>query len=326
MKIRKILRVLLTVSLFLVLAGCTKVEIIQIRGQVSLTIEVGTDYIEEGVIFPEKYTLIANGDVNTDRLGTYELTYSIYTDEGELVKKLNRFINVVDTQSPSYVESTSHIFYAGIDYSVDDFLESYSDNYDDILDLSIISNSDFRFNEIGYPNIEINISDTSNNETIYTNSIDVVLDFEKLIDYIYSNQYLLVSKGTTGIGSSYVKVRIDSNRSFTYFDSGSIHYVKSFSSNLGTGASIQISANYGEFSNAHLNYHINGSNGQYSVGFLSFNAINDYDSLTFSTFNNSINNLNLNENDMINEMNPKVLDTLNEFKNYVEITLGLKFK
>jgi hypothetical protein len=42
--------------------------------------------------------------------------------------------------------------------------------------------------------------------------------------------------------------------------------------------------------------------------------------------NGYINNLNLNEKDMIDEMNPRVLGVLIGFKEYVEQTLGIKFK
>ncbi len=229
-------------------------------------------------------------------------------------------------QKPQYIERKQSTFYNGLKYSIDDFLESYSDNYDAQDRLIVEPNEGFIFQEDGTQEVEIKISDTSGNEVTYNKTINVVLDFEKLIDYVYKNEIHKVKKGETGIGSSYVSVNIDSNTSFSYYDSGSLHFLKSFTSNLGTRASIQISATYGGFGEAHLNYHISGTGNQYSVGFITFDATKKYETLNFSSFRSTINNLNLNENDMINEMNPRVLSVLDEFKNYVENTLNIKYK
>lgn len=147
--------------------------------------------------------------------------------------------------------------------------------------------------------IEIKISDTSGNETVYNKTIDVILDFEKLIDRVYNNRTYKISKGETGIGSSYIRVTIDSNTSFSYYDTGSLHFLKSFTSELGISASIQISATYGKFDEASLNYHVSGTGSQYSVGFITFNAVEYYESLEFSNFRSIINNLNLNEKDVL---------------------------
>lgn len=328
MKIKRFTRLVMIMLSSFVLVSCNMnyEDIIRINGEVNSILEVGENYIDEGVTHPEKYVLVSSGEVNSNKLGTYEIKYSVFTDRGELVKELFRFIKVVDTQKPVYTEKNQTTFYVGFKYSINDFLENYSDNYDSKNSLIVTTNSDFIFSEAGKQEIEIKIGDTSGNETIYNNIIDVILDFEKLIDHVYNNQTYKINKDETGIGSSYVRVTIDSNTSFTYYDTGSLHFLKSFTSKLGTRASIQISATYGKFDEASLNYHVSGTGSQYSVGFITFSAVEDYDSLNFSSFRSSINNLNLNEKDMIDEMNPRVLDVLIEFKDYVEQTLGVTFK
>ena len=180
-------------------------------------------------------------EVNSNKLGTYEIKYSVFTDRGELVKELFRFIKVVDTQKPVYTEKNQTTFFVGFKYSINDFLENYSDNYDSKNSLIVTTNSDFIFSEAGKQEIEIKIGDTSGNETIYNNIIDVILDFEKLIDHVYNNQTYKINKGETGIGSSYVRVTIDSNTSFTYYDTGSLHFLKSLLQ-IRHYISIQISA------------------------------------------------------------------------------------
>ncbi len=323
---RKIWTIALTLLLgFGLLSSCAK-NIIKINGEVHNTIEVGETFVDEGVTYPEKYSMVKSGAVNSFKLGTYELKYSIFTNEGELVKELYRFVNVVDTQKPVYTEAEPQTFYAGVPYTIYDFLDDYSDNYDKKSNLIVEPSEGFRFNEAGSKEVEITISDTSGNEAVFNKKIDVVLDFEILIDELYKEQTYKVSKGETGIGSYRVNVRIDSNTSFSYYDSGTVHFLKSFSSNLGTRASIQISGYYGNLDEATINYHISGTGNTYSVGFITFNATNDYETLTFSSFRSTINDLNLNEQDMLDEMNPRALGVLNEFKFYMGDTLGLLFK
>jgi len=328
MKVRVFIRLVMIILSSLILVACdtNQKDIIRINGEVNYILEVGETFTDEGVTHPDQYILVLNGEVDSNKIGTYEIKYSIFTDGGELVKELFRFVNVIDSQKPIYNEKNQSTFYAGFKYSIDDFLESYSDNYDAKNSLIIEPSDDFIFNEEGMQEVKIKISDTSGNETTYNKTVNVVLEFERLIDYVYKNQIYKVSKGETGIGSSYVRVTIDSNTSFSYFDSGSIHFLKNFTSNLGTRASIQISGTYGNLDEARLNYHVSGTGSEYSVGFITFNAAEDYDTLSFSSFRSSINNLNLNEKDMIDEMNPRVLNVLIEFKDYVEQTLGVIFK
>ena len=138
-------------------------------------------------------------------------------------------------------------------------IDDYSDNYDSKNDLVIdYDPSIFTKNTPGIYALDISITDSSGNKTTANSTFQVIFDMVKLIERVYEYQTYKISKGTTGIGSSYIRVQIDSNTSFTYYDSGSIHYIKSFTTSLGTRASIQISGDYVNMQNASINYHITG--------------------------------------------------------------------
>ena len=311
---------------FVILTGCvdkTQDEQISIIGQVKSEISVGSPYIELGLIIPDDYVYVVEGEVNTSVVGNYVLTYTVLTTKGELVKKLYRYVDVIDTINPTLTPFEDITFYVGFSYSISDLIDDYSDNYDSKNNLIInYDTSIFTKNTPGIYAFEISITDSSGNKTTLNSTFQVILDMVKLIEHVYEYQTYKISKGTTGIGSSYIRVQIDSNTSFTYYDSGSVHFLKSFTTSLGTRASIQISGGYGNMQNASINYHITGV-GTYSVGFIDFDATQDYESLVFTHFNHMINNLNLREQDMINEFNTRALPTLEEFKYYMENMLNL---
>lgn len=106
MKIKRFTRLVMIMLSSFVLVSCNMnyEDIIRINGEVNSILEVGENYIDEGVTHPEKYVLVSSGEVNSNKLGTYEIKYSVFTDRGELVKELFRFIKVVDTQKPVYTE------------------------------------------------------------------------------------------------------------------------------------------------------------------------------------------------------------------------------
>lgn len=320
--------ILIVIFSFFSLASCVNTnteEIMTINGDVTSEIDVGSNYTELGLLIPEKYVYVIEGSVDTSVVGSYIITYTILTKNGELVKKLYRYVDVVDKENPVLSLFDDIVLYIGFPYDIHDLIDDYSDNYDSKDELTLEYDSTiFSKTTPGLYALEITVKDSSGNKTTINSSVQYILDFFKLIEHVYEYQTYLISKGTTGIGSSYIKVQINSSTSFTYYDSGSIHYLKSFTTALGTRATIQISGDYGQMNEANISYHVTGI-GTYSVGFINFDATTDYDTLTFTKFGSMINNLNLKEQDMINEFNPRALPTLEEFKYYFENTLNLKF-
>lgn len=308
----------------LMLTGCTDESKIYINGNVEETIEVNTTFTDSGVHCPNNFTVITDGQINTALLGRQTIKYYVYSADGELVKELHRYVNIVDTTSPVYTPIANKEYYAGIVYGIDDFVADYSDNYTNKNNITV-SESSFVFTSVGEHQVNISFADSSNNVTIYSTSVNVQLDIEKLIDNVYKNQTYKVSKGTTGIGSNYIRVEIDSSRSLYYYDSGSLHYLQTVSTNLGTIASIQISANYGEFNSASVSYHISSAlYNEYSVGFATIDATSS--AVTVNQFNSTINNLNLDTNQMLQELNSNIMKVLNDFQTYMSTTLHLALK
>ncbi len=316
--------IFLTIVLILFLIACdNENETIKLNGNFEETIEVNNEYKDAGILCSTKYNIVTEGEVISNKLGKYQIKYKIFSD-GELKKELYRYVNVCDTTAPVYIESENMIYYAGYTYVIDDFI-SYSDNYDDKANIS----SDFISNTFTTPGnhlITIKLTDSSHNETIFTKNINVILDLGKKVRDVYKNQLNKISTSSTEYGTT-THIKIDSTTSFSFWDTGSIHFIKQVETSLGSYASIQISATkYGKFNNANVSFHISGDSSQYSVGFASFDATKKYSTLTLSSFSSTINNLNLDETDMLNECNNNLLSVLNEFQNYMATILQIELK
>lgn len=306
------------------ISACSISNSIHINGNVEETVEVNSKFIDKGVTYPTNYTLITDGSVDTSQLGKQKIQYFVYASDGTLAKEMYRYVNIVDTKAPEYIAIDNNDYYVGLQYTVDDFLREYSDNYNTKSTISV-SPTNFIFLEDGTQQITITLADTSNNVSTYTTTITVQLDLGKLIDEVFKSPLYNVSKGSTGMGSNYTRVQIDNQTSLSYYDSGSLHYLKNVPTNLGSSASIQISANYGEFSQANVSFHINSwLGGNYSVGFATIDATMSTAKIT--NFTSTINTSNLNTNSMIDELNNNLTDVLNEFQEYVKLHMFIELK
>ena len=322
LKGRKMKRKLLFISSLipLLLTGCsTGEEKIYINGDIEKTIEVNTEYADEGVTFPEeKYTLIKKGEVNPNKIGKYEVVYSLYTSDGELAKELHRFVSVVDTTVPTYEMKTGQTYYVGFSYSVSDFL-TYSDNYTES-DKLIVTPKSYTFTRQGEQEITIDIEDSSKNKANATFKITPTFDFYKLA----STKYSYVKQSTASSVGTYTTITMPSllsSQTLTYYESGSLHYLESVKTELGKSASIQVSAKFGDFSNADVSYHINGTGSSYSVGFAYIDATQK--TATINSFRSTINNLSLDTSKMLEELNANIDKILENFHDCMENTLHL---
>ncbi|MBR2376335.1 MAG: hypothetical protein IKA85_00965 [Clostridia bacterium] len=323
MKIRILALIFALCSLISFSACSSNENKIFINGDVEETIEVNTIFEDKGVSYPKDLTLITDGSIDTSRLGRQQLKYKVYSSDGELVKEMHRFVMVVDTTPPTYIATDTKTYYVGFNYTVNDFISEYSDNYNNQSTI-VISNNNFIFTSAGQHKVSITFTDSSNNSASYTTDINAVLDIEKLIYEVYKNQTYKISSVDTGIGSHYTRVNISSEKSFSYFDSGSLHYLEEVETSLGRRATIQISANYGDFDNASISFHISGIGSAYSVGFATIDATKQ--SATVNSFRSTINDLNLDTSKMIEELNLNLNIVLNNFQEYMKNTLHLELK
>lgn len=325
--------IILTISVLIIcLFTSCKTDNIRIKGAVEETVEVNTEYIDPGVLYPEHYTLVVEGKINTTILKKQQIKYFVYSDSGELIKELNRFVTVVDTTPPQFTEtvhSGNEKYFVGYKYTLENFISDYNDNYTSKENI-IVTPLEFTFDFEGIQELNITFTDSLGNCNTFTKNISVEnvtldpeIDFEALLYEIYKNQSHKVHSAETGIGSKYTHVTIDENTSFNYYDSGTIHYLQNISTKLGNRASIQISAPYGEFNKAHISFHISGNGAKYSVGFATIDATKQ--DISVSQFSSTINDLNLEETKMLEELNSNLLAVLNNFKKYMNDTLNLPF-
>jgi len=135
---------------------------IKINGEFETTIEVNTEFEDLGISCPEKYSVITEGIVNVNKTGRYEIKYKVYTEDGELIKELSRYITVEDTTPPTFNEVIKN-YYAGFTYNIDDFI-TYSDNYDtkELIETDFTTKT---FTKPGEHLLKIKLKDSSNNET-----------------------------------------------------------------------------------------------------------------------------------------------------------------
>ena len=313
----------------LMLASCDVPvqDIIKINGDLEQTIEVNSEYVDLGIIYPEeKYALVITGEVNVTRLGRYEIKYSLFTRDGELHKELYRFVNVVDTTAPLLEEAANTVFYAGFTYPVSYFVSDYSDNYNSKSSIAV-SPSSFLFTSPGIHDVVITFEDSSGNVASYSKSIDVQLDMVNLINEVYKNTKWVVTTTQFSGEETYVNVSIDAAKSLGYFESGSIHYLETVTTTLGKSASIQISADYGDFGKATLDYHISSNNSMnYAYGMVrSFDATQLDSRISFFNLF-SENGYQVNEAAALSECNERLGDVLAHFHDYFENTLHLEVK
>lgn len=316
---RKKLSILCVVGLLLGLSSCktgkAKDEIeIYINGTVEETIEVNTSFVDKGVVYPDGYTLIKEGDVDDKHLGTYHIFYLVYSPDGELAKELHRYVNVVDTTSPVYTKKSPIDLYAGFTYEVSDFVE-YSDNSNDIID---VTPSTVTFSRSGYNFVSFTLKDSSGNTTVFSQSVNVKFDLLKIIEEVYKNNPEKITKHES---IHHIAVEISSEKSFSYYsDFESIHYYEKVRTSLGSSAEIQISAKYGGFDLASISFRIYGSGG-YSVASANVDArISDGQIKYFELFKND---LNLDQNAVSDELNEILPTVLNNFAKYMNDVLSL---
>ncbi len=305
------------------LTGCngSNQEAIHVNGELEETIEVFSDYVDKGITYPtDKYELIVDGKVVNTTIGKYQIKYLLYTKEGELKKELHRFVNVVDTTSPTYKQIKEKTYYVGFEYSISDFVE-YSDNYYPSETIKASLDTIYFYRE-GKKNISFTLTDGSGNKTLVELSIIPVFDFYELARRVAASS---VSTGNNG-QSEYVRIMI-SNMSggtqnmYYYQDTKSLHYLVQEYSSLGNYASVQISAKFGEFNKANLTFNVSGDFGDYKAGFSTIDATKTEGSIT--SFRSYAGTLNVDEGRMLEECNSKLPSALRLFHKYMSETLHL---
>ncbi len=162
---------------------------IDIKGNKTLTLEVGSKYDELGAkaylgnLFSKKEVdVTVTGDVDTSKIGTYTITYE--SKSHNLTKQSKRTVKVVDTEEPKItLNSEVKICKNNKTFDIDATVE---DNYDGDL-------KDKLEYKIDKDKIILSVKDSSNNST----------QIEEKITYIDTEKPILKLNGST---TTYVKV------------------------------------------------------------------------------------------------------------------------
>ena len=172
-----ILFLLLLIAINCTFCSCDKDEI-YINGNVEETLEIYNDFNDPGVSFPNSCTLVIEGNIDNTTLGRQHIIYYVYAESGELLKELHRYVNVVDSTAPTYLENEtadSISFYIGKTYTISDFIVEYEDNYDSKNNISV-SCTEFIFDKMGDVQIDIDFTDKAGNTSSFSKVITVVAD------------------------------------------------------------------------------------------------------------------------------------------------------
>jgi hypothetical protein len=159
----------------------TTVPVITLLGDATVTIEVGSDYTDDGATASDNYDgditddIVVVNPVDTDVVGTYTITYNVSDAAGNAATEVTRTVNVVDTTVPviTLLGDATVTIEVGSDYT--DAGATASDNYDgDITDDIVVVNP-VDTDVVGTYTITYNVSDAAGNAaTEVTRTVNVV--------------------------------------------------------------------------------------------------------------------------------------------------------
>ncbi|WP_299053722.1 immunoglobulin-like domain-containing protein [uncultured Polaribacter sp.] len=148
----------------------TTIPVITLIGNNTENIEVGSNYTDAGATATDNYdgditnSIQVTGNVNTNIVGTYTLTYNVSDASNNQANTVSRTINVVDTTIPviTLIGNDSETIEVGSNYT--DTGATATDNYDGDITNSIQVTGNVNTNIVGTYTLTYNVSDTSNNQ------------------------------------------------------------------------------------------------------------------------------------------------------------------
>ena len=161
----------------------------RINGEENITLEVGTQYADEGFIATDRDKDISEkvkveSNLNTNKIGNYQTSYNLKLLYLNMNQTLYRNIEVVDTTKPELKIEGKKTITA---YLEDKFTyPTYSaiDNYDGDITKNVKVESNLDLNNIGRYEINYKVTDSSGNES--TDKVTVSVEKKK-------NPYVIVS-------------------------------------------------------------------------------------------------------------------------------------
>lgn len=191
----KIKLVILALFLIIIALFCFKKNVIPtnfyLKGEKTIELKLGENYKESGFVaklfgkdISKEVTVEEN--INYDKIGEYEVNYTLKIDYLNIEKKLSRKVSIVDNIPPELTIECDDTIYWNL--GEDFVLASYhaSDNIDGDITGKVNIDTDINTDAEGEYNIHLSVKDTSNNET--TKDIKVIVEDK------WKNTYILVVK------------------------------------------------------------------------------------------------------------------------------------
>ena len=154
-----------------VVAGIdTTKPVLTLNGDASVSLEVFSNYSDAGATATDKHDgdltskITVNNPVNTNKLGTYTITYDVSDAAGNKAVELTRTVDVVDTTKPviTLLGNSTVTIQTGSNYT--DAGATAWDNYDGNLTSKIVVGGQVDTNASGVYNITYDVSDSSGNK------------------------------------------------------------------------------------------------------------------------------------------------------------------
>lgn len=119
----------------------TTKPVVTLTGGATVTHDVNTPYLDSGATVTDNYntglTYMVTGTVNTQVLGTYELTFTAVDSSGNVSAPVKRTVNVVDRIAPVITLVGNDIVYLARWQNYVDSGYTVSDNYSDSVEITV---------------------------------------------------------------------------------------------------------------------------------------------------------------------------------------------
>lgn len=322
--------VVISLVVFVISSPNNKTEqkpLVFLNGPESKNIEVGSSYIEEGVSVTAGYRYEIEGVLDTSNVGVYELHYLIKNESNETVKTFIRIINVIDTTAPIFVEAESFELYTKQEYTLEDFISDYYDNFTTKKNININILTPLIFNEPGTYEIKIEFVDEADNKSLFVKEVNVLA----LNNYNDVNEFvnaMIEDKKAIWILNDLIEINIDENIRLQYNTTNQILELRvKYSSNYADYAYVNIQPANNSYKSSFLTYQLNKKDEEqqkvYILGFSTFDVdLNkkyneDYSFDLAEYSNNDYEFFGVTKNEMLQVANECILQTIQIYQGYI---------
>lgn len=144
---------------------------IKLNGEEEIILNLGEEYRELGAISYLKKkdisdTIEIEGNVNTNKIGIYELTYTSLNKKNNQKAEIKRKVNVVDTISPNITLKGKEEVSLYLNQKYEEPGYEVSDNYDESLDEKVTISGEVDTTKVGTYELTYIVADSSNNTSI----------------------------------------------------------------------------------------------------------------------------------------------------------------